>query len=752
VKATLHWRCLAFLAHLFVWTTSALAAPEAVPSNPLRPWTEYRAIMWIGESVWKQPAKVPLFFQRLREMGINAAMVYGDGNPQPLLDNRFPYYVENVINRGLCLKWSSKVRDWDRFVTDWTKQGRPESAFLRDYCLDDPQWRSWARGEMQRVVRKNAPHQPLAYDIRDELSTTISANPFDYDFNPITLAKFRDWLKDQYRPDSERPLTPSLSPDEGEGARRGEGESRAAQAALAALNAQWETQFKSWDDVKPFTTDQIKHRMASGDAIPRGKPDWPALQRLKFDPVEARQQPTRWNFSPWCDFRTYMDISLAAALDDLRQAARAIDPHTPVGIEGTQMPHAFGGYDLWRLAQVLDWVEPYDIGNAREILGSFMPGKPILTTVFEKDTSHAMRRLWHLLIEGDKGCIIWWSEDCIDWKSADYALTPKAKALAPVLQEMTSPLAQLFLRAEKEYDPIGIHYSQPSIQVDWLIESTGDGSTWHRRFSSFEAEHNRMAQVRNSWLKAFQDLGYSPRFISREQIETGGLRGVQILVLPDSRALSDIELQAIQAFWRTFSGQMLFLSDAPGMFDEHGRLRAKQPRVGDFLQDQPEPFVVSQHNLATLRPDAQFKDASVYAKQRLQLSQTTNVQWISDMAGLQHERAVVTVRFDTRTRIHRFKLGSARLLAFERNVDYHMSEELQQAGGNEALEKPIDLEARLAKAAHVYNLRTRQYLGQTDRIAFHLDPWQPSLFALLEEQIPAEGLMVFLAQQANGRR
>jgi hypothetical protein len=208
------------------------------------------------------------------------------------------------------------------------------------------------------------------------------------------------------------------------------------------------------------------------------------VQKLKFDPVEARKEPTAWNFAPWCDHRTFMDVSLAGALDDIRQAAHALDPRTPVGIEGTQMPSAFGGYDLWRLSQVLDWVEPYDIGNAREIFGSFMPGKPILTTVGEQDANAAKRRLWHLLLEGDKGCIVWWSEDCIDWKSDDYTLTPRAKALAPVLTEMQSPLARLFLRAEREVDPIAIHYSQASIQVNWLLESTVDGATWLRRFSS----------------------------------------------------------------------------------------------------------------------------------------------------------------------------------------------------------------------------------------------------------------------------
>jgi hypothetical protein len=691
---------------------------DAAPTNQLRPWLEYRTIMWLGDSAYKQPEKVPLLFQRLREMGINTAMVYGDGNPQPLLDNRFPYYVENLINRGLCLKWSSKVTDWDSFVTAWAKNGRPDSAFVRDYCLDDPQWLGWARQEMQQIARKNAPHQPLAYDIRDELSTTISANPFDYDFNPITLAKFREWLKTQY-------------PD------------------LNLLNAQWETKFTTWDDVQPFTTDQIKNRMASGDALPRGRADWQALAALRFDPSEARQQPTRWNFSPWCDFRTYMDLSLASALDHLRQASHAVDPRTPVGIEGTQMPHAFGGYDLWRLSQALDWVEPYDVGNAREIFGSFMPDKPILCTLFEKDTDHARRRLWHLLLEGDRGCIVWWSEDCLDWKSPGYALTPKALALAPVLEEMTSPLARLFLRAERQYDPIAVYYSQPSLQVDWLLESTVDGSTWPRRFSSFEAEHNRMAKVRNSWLKAFQDLGYSPRFLPRlvEGEDRSALPQGQprVLVLPTARALSNHERSFLMGL--AGSGSLLFSDGTPGLFDEHGRVQMRNQLESIF------PLARSDQRSFAVRGPAggpvasRDGDIAAYAKDRLSLQPNLAwAEWIAErIQGLPRE---VVLPPAARTRIHRYKLGSAaRLLAFERNLNYQMSEELQQAGGNEALEKPIDLEAKLIRPAHVYDLRSGRYLGQRDHIVFRLDPWQPSLFALVSEPVAEGRLMKWLSEQ-----
>lgn len=665
-----------------------------------RPWPEYRTILWIGDTVWKQPAKLPVFFQRLRDMGVNTAMVFGDNSPKPFLDNQFPYYVENLVNRGLCLKFSSKVTDWDKFVTDWAKTGRQESALVRDYCLDDPQWRQWGRREVQTIVRKHGLHEPLAYNLRDELSTTLSANPFDYDFDPRALAGFRDWLESRY-------------------------------SDLGALNAEWETRFSSWDEVRPFTTDQIKNRMGSGEAAPRGRPDWQQVQALHFDPVTSPRSPTRWNFAPWADFRSYMDLSLARALADFRQAARELDPRTPVGIEGTQMPHAFGGYDLWRLSRVLDWIEPYDIGSAREILGSFMPGKPIITTVFEADTAHARRRLWHLLLEGDRGCIVWWSEDCIDWTSPDYRLTPKAKALAPVMREMTSPLARLFLRAQPERDPIFFHYSQASIQVDWLLESTVDGSTWLRRFSSYEAEHNRMAAARNGWLKLFQDLGYSPQFVSSEQIEAGQLRGANAaaLVLPSAWAMSDKEAAEARSFGER--GGKVFADGTPGLFDEHGKLRDRGALESLFA---PAPLSAARRAGAASEPAP--GEMARYASARLGSSSVP--AWSTWLANqLKPVQPKVGVSTADRVRIHRFSLGNARLLAFERNVDYQMSEDLKQAGGNEALEKAIETEASLAAAVHIYDLRSGKYLGHADRIRFRLDPWEPALFALTPEALPA---------------
>ncbi len=703
---------------LIVLLLTILCAPAGEPSlGAGSQWDHYQAIMWVGDSALRAPEKLPVFFDRLREMGITAGMVHGEASPEPFLKERFPYYVENMVNRGLCLKWNSSVTNWEKFVTDWSKEGRPDAKLVRDYCLDDPAWLHGALRQMEKLAARHEEHHPLAYNIRDELSVTVSANPFDYDFNPLALEAFRTWLRLHY-------------PD------------------LRALNEQWQTEFSDWNAVVPFTTDQIKGRMSRGKAVPEGAPDWQALARLKFDLLEARKEPTRWNFSPWADFRSYMDLSLARTLGALREASRKVDPRTPVGIEGTQMPHAFGGYDLWRLSQVVDWIEPYDIASAREILGSFMPGKLFVTTVFEDDTRKARRRLWHLLLEGDRGCIIWWSEDCFQWGEPKYDLTAKARALQPVLKELRGSVAQLFMNAERIRDRIFIHYSQASIQVNWLLESTVDGSTWLRRFSSYEAAHNEQAKARTAWLKAFQDLGWAPQFISSEQIESGILRTnpAAVLVLPRSWAMSDTEQAEVQkALQQTNGLKRLFVEGPPGVFDSHGRLRS-----GGQLELSVSALPTSLNKCVAVggqRTSSFNLDLGAVEAQRSTGKRNDLANWIAEQMG--EVKQEVSVSANACVRVHRYRLNSSRLVAFERNIDYQMDESLAQRGGNEALEKGTTVVARLDKKHHVYDIETGRYLGHLDRLEFLLDPWKPALFALTSRRLPKGDIVTQLASPGN---
>ena len=73
--------------------------------------------------------------------------------------------------------------------------------------------------------------------------------------------------------------------------------------------------------------------------------------------------------------------------------------------------------------------------------------------------------------------------------------------------------------------------------------------------------------------------------------------------------------------------------------------------------------------------------------------------------------------------------GDARFIAFERNIDYQMSENLKQPEAT-GTRGPDRRRGEVRWPAHVYDLHEKR-LGETDRIAFGSTPG-PSLFAVLE--------------------
>ncbi len=535
------------MRRLLVLIGLAACAARAAETPPVRPWGDrYRVILWCGDRVERNRAHAPALAAACRELGVTTLMTWPGGDPKPWLDAGFDYYVENLVGTGLCLKFRSSVTDWDAFVTGWSKH-RGHAAFVRDYCLADPAWRDTVRASVRDTARRHAPHAPVLYDLRDELSVTLSANPFDYDFAPASLAAFRRWLQARY-------------------------------GSLDALNRDWRTRYGGWEEVTPFSTDEIKARLAGRLDAQGQQPDWRAVRATRYAPEAVRAEPGRWQLAPWCDFRTFMDDCLAETLADLRAAARAADPATPVGIEGTQMPSAWGGYDLWKLSRALDWAEPYDITAARAIFGSFMRGKPLLATYGERDPVALSRRLWHLLLAGDCGAILWWSEDLLTGEGDALRLSEKGRAYAQPLREMQAPLARLLRRAERLSDPIAIHYSQASIQLAWLFESFEDGNTWHRRFSSYEATHNRHAALRTELLRRLREAGWTPQFVSYDEVAEGALaaRGFTACVLPDSYALADREVEALRAF-AAVPGNRLLYTGEPGVFRENGTPRDRPP-------------------------------------------------------------------------------------------------------------------------------------------------------------------------------
>jgi beta-galactosidase GanA len=339
----------------------------------------------------------------------------------------------------------------------------------------------------------------------------------DYCFGEHTLGAFRQWLQKQYH-------------------------------SLDKLNREWDTEFNSWEEVIPMTTYEIKER---------------ECKTLAVGQLE--------NYAPWADHRAFMDISFAQALNRLRDFIREVDPNVPVGIEGTQMPSTWGGYDLWQMSKGIDWVEAYDIANSREIFRSFLPSHaPILSTVFGADLPSIQQKLWWLLLHGDKGCVIWDDEEsrCIEKTKEGLPITERGTGLEPIFSELKE-IAPLMLQLQHVDDRIAIHYSQASIRAHWMFDTREHGDTWPHRLSSYEERYSRFARVRDSFVRVIEDLGLQYNFVSYEQIEDGELlKGdYKVLLLPQSVAMSKKECEQIEQF--VGSGGYVIADNMTATMDEH---------------------------------------------------------------------------------------------------------------------------------------------------------------------------------------
>jgi len=679
-------------------------------------WRGWDSYQVILWSTGGVPENASLWFERLREAGITAQELDRGGTHQVFLDHHFDFYVENLYRIAFLHQARATYEaDFKGYTAT-----RGKRYLVRKPCLHDPDYLPQAREILQRYVRQHQEGKPLLYDIGDEMSIGSFASPMDYCFSEHTLRAFRKWLQEQY-------------------------------GSLEALNREWETHFSSWDAVEPMTTYEIKERERQGSE----------------------------NYSPWADHRTFMEITFAETLRKFREFIREVDPAVPVGAEGLQMPSAWGGYDLWRLSQVFDWIEPYDIGNSREIFRSFMPEGLILSTLFEMDGKSAGRRLWRLLLTGDRGTIIWDDENsrCVDKTKDDMPLTPRGKELAPVFQELRR-MAPMIFKLKPLDDCIAIHYSQASIHAHWMFDSRPDKDSWPRRFSSYEAVHSRMARVRDSFVRVIEDLGLQYHFVSYEQIERGDLlkEGHKVLLLPQSVAMSKKECEQIEAFVR--AGGTVIADNMAATMDEHckrlpkGQLDelfgiARQgseaggqgPAKGLKWKGKTLDLEVAE-SVGLTTGKAQDDGNGVpcivvnrvgkgqaiylnflmlsYGKLRLTPPKEQPVREVFGallkQAGIAPPVKVLyadTPAYVPGVRIWRYRGAGADYVAIMRNPEFRASELGEIGyGNNTAFEKIERVQVIFPKKKHIQDVREGKSLGTTDRVTVVLDPWSPKILEL----------------------
>jgi len=508
-----------------------------------QPLDDYYVLMWVFlDPIFRSgPEKARLALRRFREAGCNGANCHGafvdpasfrryirrtgleqefpyetpEMNASPFLENDFPIYIENIC-RALTWDWERGKPELRRQYETFSRE-RDRRVFVKRACVNDPEVAEATRerlGEMMRALEP-ARHLTMLYDLRDEPSVCSFMLASDICFCEHCMKRMRDWLGERY-------------------------------TDLGALNAEWGTDFGAWGQVEPLTTQEALERRAAGE----------------------------WNFSPWADHREFMDDSFARAVRDYAAEIRRHDPEALCGLEGTQCPWAFGGWDFARLVPELDWAEPYAYACAPDCFRSFKRRRsmPLLkTTGLGADAVTRRVLLWHYLFQsgGYGGGLDWASNTVIDTDQEGWPLVADAREFAPVYAELRSGAPRLLQRCEELSSPVAVHYSQASIRADFI---TSVPNRW-RSVAAAEAERFPVFQCREAWWKLLEDRGLRPVFVSGEQLEAGDLleRDIKVLVLPRSIALSDPEAAAMRQFVE--AGGTLLADSFAGRMDEHCRER-----------------------------------------------------------------------------------------------------------------------------------------------------------------------------------
>lgn len=622
---------------------------------------DYRIIMW-----QQYPAKT---FPVLQHIGINGGQYVGRNRPPAefLVSNDLQWYAENIA--------TDFYAEYHRYRRDrrgnapfyeakdlYRKDPTNKEAFKRQPSLSDPKWLKLVHDRLVDVTRGHSPYRPFFYDLADESGVADLSAYWDFDFSDYSLAAMREWLRERY-------------------------------ASLDALNEQWGTRFARWNLVIPDTTDEAMRRSDG-------------------------------NYSSWADHKEWMDESFARALKMGKDAVHSVDPAAFVGIAGAQMP-GWGGYDYWKLTRALNFFEPYNIGNNIEMIRSFSPETPVVTTSFARGPQEK-HRVWYEFLHGGRGLILW--DDKFEYADREKGTVgPRGDETRPYYQELRRGLGSQLIQSRRLHDPVAIHYSQSSFRTAWMLQHQPKGSKWVDRNASTERMDSDFLRLRESYCRLVEDLGLQYRFVAYGQLEEGELLrgGYKVLMLPNSLSLSAREAEAIREF--VAQGGTVITDAMPGTFDEHSR-KLPASRLADLFPNGRvhllKADILNYHQQRLLGKEAAVRDA---------VGKLVTAAGVKPVFSVTDEQGAPVSGVES----HLFANGAVRLLGLHSNPQLRVNElGPPEFKSNERFEKPRALRVQLPQPMHVYNLRTGTREGSVRQLRVSLDPYEPALYVLSPSPLP----------------
>src|SRR3954453_11282175 len=339
-------------------------------------------------------------------------------------------------------------------------------------------------------------------------------------------------------------------------------------------------------------------------------------------------------------------------------------------------------------------------------------------------------RVWYELLHGNRGLIIW--DDKAAFVGPDNAVRDRGREVAPYYNELRGGVAALLINSRRVADPIAIHYSQPSMRIEWMLAQRPKGENWVTRNSSTEYLDSPFLRLRESWCRLIEDEGLQYNFVSYGQVEEGELlkRGYKVLILPRSTALSGREAKEIRDF--AAQGGTVIADGEPGAFDEHCR-RLPKAQLADLFDSNGSGrgrAVRAGAGILNYHQDRLVNKEAATHEMMGDLFQTAGVKpqfAVTDASG----RPVVGVE------THTFRNGGVWIVALMTNPQLRVDElGPPEFKSNDRFAKPIAVKLVLPGQRFVYDVRTAKAMGSIGDVRLTLDPYEPAILVIAESPMP----------------
>ncbi|WP_176011585.1 beta-galactosidase [Victivallis sp. Marseille-Q1083] len=648
------------------WDGKLVDRREESWTTPLPPTDDIVLIAWGTQSNYFADA----YHARIAAMGFDEVIGY---NAE--LNN----LAEQRASAESCLRAGLNYLPIGLFKESGWSVEEIQTNPVREPCMNDPEHLKEVYDKTYRGVANLRDFHPNAYYVSDEASLGIGDWRTDYCFSPWCLDQFRRQLRERYD-------------------------------SVDRLNAVWGTEFKNWDEVRPFTYEES---------------------------VERR------NFNSWIAHRVFMFQPFTGVVKTQFEAMKAADPAGRLATSGMIMTNPYTGFD-WKetlkyLARVTGYDQPESGMDDLWRCSQTQPHSQIGDwTGYMNPIREVREKFYREIMLGLRANGHWANGYLL--RHGDMKLCSYGESLREVLQEIkASGVDAATLPANREPSRFAILFSLPSM----LLSDAGDQKECESRLRRYRSNFG-------SWTSLLADLGQqAPTVLSQDELETLDPAVTPYLILPLAQALSEAQLRAVVGFVQ--AGGQLIADALPGTYDSDGVPRADNPLAELFgVRNAGSPVrggVPAEFQGRTLRVELADPDLEA-AGARAALAGEPEILFVHDghvlinvlpdlyrtvrgqiavaepvMALFRQALAAARVpepwdiRLPSGTESARYRHGGNRYLGFTRPVGENDRSGVANLGFD--------------RKYYCYDLLQRQFVGQTDQLEFPLEKSAVRYFALL---------------------